>query len=95
MSNSEHTGSHSQLPAGFKRLQRNDTEQTNEQWKLALLRETGSSAPLWTSFARTNEEPKVGLTRPREPFKPSDPEIMAAMKMEYRAAIAIVRIYGI
>ena len=77
------------LPAGFRRLQRNDTEQTNDQWKLNLLRETGSIAPLWTAYARANKEPKMETTRPREPLKPNDPDIMAALKLEYRNAIAL------
>ena len=77
------------LPPGFRRLQRNDTAQTNDQWKLNLLRETGSIAPLWTSYARANKEPKMDITRPREPLKPSDPDIMTALKLEYRTAIAM------
>ena len=79
---------HGHLPTAFRRLQRNDTEQTNDQWKQNLLRETGTIAPLWTSYARSNQEPVIGMPRPREPLKPSDPDIMAEQKLIYRQAIA-------
>ena len=88
MASSERT-SIGPLPAGFKRLERNDTEQTNDQWKANLLKETGAVAPLWTAFARGNKRPVMTITRPHEPLKPSDPDIMAAMKEEYRSAIAL------
>ena len=79
------------LPATFRRLQRNDTEQTNEQWKVNLLRETGAVAPLWTIYARANKTPEVTMRRPREPVKPTDPEIMAEMKLVYRQTMAMNR----
>ena len=89
MSTSDSTPSLGRLPPDFRRLQRNDTEQTNDQWKLNLLRETGAIAPIWTSYAKSNKIPAVSTTRPREPLKPSDPEIMASMKMDYRVANSI------
>ena len=77
------------LPHGFRRLQRNDTGQTNDQWRLNLLRETGSVAPLWTACARTGEAPTLSTARPHEPLKPLDPEIMEELKAEYRVALAL------
>ena len=79
------------LPTTFRRLQRNDIEQTNDQWKENLLKETGATAPLWTAYARSNQNPVVDLARPRAPLKPSDPEIMAEMKLAYRTAISVNR----
>ena len=90
MSGADHS-SPGHLPSTFRRLQRNDTEQTNDQWKENLLRETGASAPLWTAYARSNEDPVLTLARPREPLKPSDPEIMAEMKLTYRTVISETR----
>ena len=89
MSASEPFAPHGHLPTSFRRLQKNDHEQTTEQWKNNLLKETGAIAPLWTLYARSNQDPKVGLTRPREPLKLSDPDVMAALKQDYREAIAL------
>ena len=77
------------LPPGFRRLQRNDTLQTNDQWKQNLLRETGSLAPLWTACAIAGKAPALDTSRPREPLKPSEPSIMEERKREYRTALAL------
>ena len=91
MSTADSPGSHGHLPTSFRKLQKNDHEQTTEQWNTNLLREMGAIAPLWTLYARSNQEPIIGLTRPREPLKPLDPEIMAALKQDYREAFAIAQ----
>ena len=77
------------LPPGFRRLQRNDTLQNNDQWKQNLLRETGSLAPLWTACAIAGQAPALTLPRPREPLKPSEPSIMEERRREYRTALAL------
>ena len=77
------------LPPGFRRLQRNDTVQTNDQWKQNLLRETGSLAPLWTACVLAGQPPVLDFPRPREPLKPSEPSIMAERRQERRAALAL------
>ena len=86
MSGSE---SHSSpLPPGFRRLQRNDTEQTPDQWKQNLLKETGALAPLWTACVLAGKAPILDHPRPREPLKPSEPSIMEEKKREIRVAMA-------
>ena len=77
------------LPPGFRRLQRNDTEQTPDQWKQHLLKETGSLAPFWTACVLAGEVPTLSSSRPREPLKPSEPSIMEERKREMRAAMAL------
>ena len=77
------------LPPTFRRLVRNDTHQTNDQWKQNLLRETGATAPLWTACALAGAAPTVDIPRPLEPLKPSDPGIMAELKGEYRQALSV------
>ena len=76
------------LPPGFRRLQRNDTVQTNDQWRQNLLRETGSLAPLWTACVLAGKAPVLDFPRPREPLKPSEPSIMEGRRAEHRAALA-------
>ena len=77
------------LPPGFRRLQRNDTEQTPDQWKQLLLKETGSLAPFWTACVLAGEVPTLTPPRPREPLKPSEPSIMEERKREMRTAMAL------
>ena len=77
------------LPPGFRRLQRNDTEQTPDQWKQNLLKETGSLAPFWTACVLAGKAPSLDGTRPREPLKPSEPSIMEERKREIRTAMAM------
>ena len=77
------------LPPGFRRLQRNDTEQTPDQWKQHLLKETGSVAPYWTACVLAGEIPTLNSSRPREPLKPSEPSIMEERKQEIRTAKAL------
>ena len=77
------------LPPGFRRLQRNDTEQTPDQWKQNLLKETGSLAPLWTACVLAGKAPSLDGARPREPLKPSEPSIMEERKREIRTALAM------
>ena len=79
----------SPLPPGFRRLQRNDTEQTPDQWKQNLLKETGSIAPLWTACVLAGSAPTLEGSRPREPLKPSEPSIMEERKREIRVAMAL------
>ena len=77
------------LPPGFRRLQRNDTEQTPDQWKQNLLKETGSLASFWTACVLAGKAPSLDGARPREPLKPSEPSIMEERKREIRTALAM------
>ena len=79
------------LPPGFRKLQRNDTVQTNDQWRQNLLRETGSLASLWTACVLAGKAPVLDFPRPPEPLKPSEPSIMEARRVEHRATLALQR----
>ena len=76
------------LPASFKRLEKNDTTQTNDQWRTNLLKLTGSIAPLWTSYARANKFPDIDIKRPIPPMSPMESGEFDKLVNEYREGFA-------
>ena len=70
----------------FRKLSKNDIEQTPDQWEEKALHKMGESSGVWVSYVRNKQIPTVPIIAPRPPVKPSSETLMRALKGKMRKA---------
>ena len=79
-------------PDVFRKLSKNDIEQTPDQWEEKTLHKLGESSGLWVSWVRRRQMPKVPDEVPEPPVKPSSESLMSALKTRLRREKFIKRV---
>ena len=76
----------------FRKLSKNDIEQTPEQWEEKTLHKLGEASGLWVSWVRRKQTPTVPIEVPETPVKPSSESLMTALKARMRRERFIRRV---